>query len=900
MPEQFSETKASGQKQFSGAASPEERGFISTLPPEPMPGEMDFVSLPPEQDAVPFRVQALATASLAEVEKKILAGLNPEQREAVSYGNGPLLILAGAGSGKTRVITHRMAWLVAHGVHPAQILAITFTNKAATEMKERLSGLLGPVAARMWVGTFHSMMLRILRRHAEALGFGSNFTILDTDDQQNLLKRIMKEQNIDDKLLPVKNVHSQISAAKNKLIDPQAFAQSVGNDFIRRKVALLYEAYQKALKEQNSMDFDDILTYAVELFRTQPQILAAYQERFLHVLVDEYQDTNHAQYILVRQLSAAHKNLCVVGDDDQSIYSFRGANLQNILDFEDDFKGCKLIKLEQNYRSSSSILEAANAVISRNEGRKQKRLWTAAGAGGKICFYAARDQYDEARWVAREVLRLMRREPHPLQCRDMAILYRVNALSRNMEFALRELGVPYQIYGGLRFYDRKEIRDTLAWLRVIASPEDRLALLRAINSPRRGIGQVSLERIEDLAAQTGKTAFEIMEQSRSYPELSRAASALTGFTRLIRELQADLAREDISYADFIAIVQEKSGLEHDLELLRQKDRQDGENRLENLRELRSDALEFEHRLEEELRQLQQMADWGEENPYSRDLLPDDLEAGVQRESLAEKNQAFLERATLYSDLDSEEGADAVSLMTIHSAKGLEFEAVFLIGAEEGLFPGYRVLDQPEELEEERRLAYVAITRAKKRLSITAARSRLLYGSTQYNPVSRFLSEIPDELVEEHGGSRRGDGEVQHWDDDESYAFTEAPYHGHKSTVSGFSRSRVREYRATPSKASDAAGETASEGRSSFFAPRKAPLFARPAAAVPIPKEEGQATFEELRELKAGARVRHARYGEGDVRKNEKLSGDVVLSIEFDGKLRHMMASMAKLEILSRD
>ncbi len=367
MPEQFSETKASGQKQFSETASPEERGFIPPLPPEPMPGEMDFVALPPEQDEVPFRGQALATMSLAEVEKKILAGLNPEQREAVSYGYGPLLILAGAGSGKTRVITHRMAWLVAHGVHPAQILAITFTNKAATEMKERLGGLLGPVAARMWVGTFHSMMLRILRRHAEALGFGSNFTILDTDDQQNLLKRIMKEQNIDDKLLPVKNVHAQISAAKNKLIDPQAFAQSVGNDFIRRKVALLYEAYQKALKEQNSMDFDDILTYAVELFRTQPQILAAYQERFLHVLVDEYQDTNHAQYILVRQLSAAHKNLCVVGDDDQSIYSFRGANLQNILDFEDDFKGCKLIKLEQNYRSSSTILEAANAVICGKE-----------------------------------------------------------------------------------------------------------------------------------------------------------------------------------------------------------------------------------------------------------------------------------------------------------------------------------------------------------------------------------------------------------------------------------------------------------------------------------------------------------------------------------------------------
>lgn len=821
----------------------------------------------------------------------ILSNLNSVQREAVCYGEGPLLILAGAGSGKTRVITRRIAWLVENGVHPAEILAITFTNKAANEMKERLASLLGVIAHRMWVGTFHSMMLRILRRHAECLGFTESFTILDTDDQQTLLRRLMKEANIDEKAISVRQAQNTISGWKSKLEDPDTALAKCGQDFFRKRIAELYASYQRALKEQNSMDFDDILMQAVKLLEQEPDILQGYQNRFRHILVDEYQDTNHAQYRLVHMLAKGHGNLCVVGDDDQSIYSFRGANLQNILDFEKDFKSCKVIKLEQNYRSTASILGAANAVIRQNEARKDKKLWTDRGAGEKLTFYLANDQYDEARWTAREIRRLMTRHDQPVKGGEIAVLYRINALSRNMEFALREEGILYRIYGGLRFYDRKEIRDTLAYLRLVDSPDDRLALMRVINTPRRGIGQVTIDRVQEIAAREGLTPFAVMEQAEAYPELSHAAQRLRGFTETIRGLQKELSDKSMRYADYVARVQAESGLERELEEQKAKGGTEAETRLENLRELRSDALEFENRLLEEIHQLAGIAAEHGDSELMQELLSEgEIRCAGEERDLAALNRAFLERSTLYSDLDAEDNAESVSLMSIHSAKGLEFDAVFLIGAEEGVFPGFQALNSPEDMEEERRLAYVAITRARKRLMITATRSRLLYGFTKYNPVSRFLKEIPDELIDELGGSRHGEGELNGLGGDRFDPF-DGPW----------GRGREREvYGGTVygRGSGGGAGRSSGSGSSepSFFGRHKENRFAVP-RREPEKKAESTGGSDVLKNIGAGTKVRHKRFGDGRVIKTEKVGGDAILSIDFGGTVKHMMASMAKLEII---
>ncbi len=794
--------------------------------------------------------------------EQLLAQLNPEQQAAVCHTTGPLLILAGAGSGKTRVITHRIAYLICErGVSPARILAITFTNKAAAEMKERIAELIGPQMAGMWVGTFHAMLLRILRQHAERIGFTRDFVILDTDDQQRLLRDCVIEANLDEKTYPPRQIHAQISALKNDLVDPEQYAGSgSGSDFRRGKIAQLFTAYQQRLRQANAMDFDDILVYAVRLLEAHPDVRGHYQERFEYILVDEYQDTNHAQYMLVRLLAGSRHNLCVVGDDDQSIYSFRGANIRNILDFEKDFPNCRVIKLERNYRSTGHVLMAANSVIRNNRGRKDKKLWTDTGEGEKLTFLLADNHYEEARYVAGEISRQVTRtgETH---FRDHAILYRLNALSRSLEAALREYGVPYRIYGGTRFYDRREIKDVMAYLRLVLIPTDDLSFIRVINLPRRGIGAMTLEQLREAAAAHGTSLLAICAHATEIPALSRAAPRLVAFAALIDELRALLADDELSFDAYIEQVQERSGLLQALVDQQEKSKDnDPVDRIENMKELLSDALEFEN-------SLRVAADAGEAamSPYPEDQLtvPED-NTGILR--------LYLERAALYSEVDDMADADdTVRLMTIHSAKGLEFDTVYLVGAEEGLFPGYRAIGNEQEIEEERRLAYVAITRAKRKLTITSARQRLLFGQTQNPVVSRFVQEIDAAHVEEIGGSRG-----EHWQQTATRDTGGGPatraarpvglpwskpaprFVGADAFLAGQSR------RAKKPRSAGASGTTADAGLA-------------PAA------------------IRQGDVVVHARFGRGTVRTAEPVADDAILVVEFDtAGVKRMLARQARL------
>lgn len=858
----------------------------------------------------PGALPAVASASHEERLGAILAHLNPQQRQAVQHGEGPLLILAGAGSGKTRVITRRIAWLVENGVHPAEILAITFTNKAANEMKDRLRSLLGSIAERMWVGTFHSMFLRILRQHAEVLGFTERFTILDTDDQKKVLKDCFKTLHLNESLYPLRTAQNQISAAKNELHWPQDYAAEQGRTPQQKIFPALYAEVMRTTRAQNAMDFDDILLYAVKLLESQAEVLRYYRQRFRYILVDEYQDTNHAQYRLVQLLSGKHGNLAVVGDDDQSIYAFRGANLQNILSFEEDFRPCTVIKLEQNYRSTGTILAAANAVIAKNVDRKGKKLWTENPGGERIRFYRASDHYDEARYVAREIRRIMAAQTSSGSAEppSIGILYRVNALSRNLEFALREEGIAYEMYGGLRFYDRKEIRDVLAYLRLLEEPADRLAFGRVINTPRRGIGAVTVERVLKLATESGQNPLQICARAGSYEGLRHAAERLRGFAALCSELRQILEENQLDFARFIQLLEEKSGLEDELEAAKLRGDQDAETRLENLRELRSDAQEFAAREREDLRLLAEMQERYGDNPYVGDILPEAPAVdGTSPLSLEQLLRSFLENAALYSNQDRrEENAPAVTMMTIHSAKGLEFDNCFLVGAEKGIFPGYQVLSDLREMEEERRLAYVAITRARRQLVITATRSRLLYGKTQCYPVSPFIEDIPDELVEEIGGSRHGDGEwsrryadADDWDDSASGYGGACRY---RSTLR--SDSSCRSFSGESGRRTGSCGAQPDTGLS---ARQEAPLLSsgpsRIAAQVAALQAETPAVtgndatvLQRLSQLAPGSRVRHARFGVGIVENVEATLGDAILTIRFGDQVKHMMAATVKLTV----
>jgi ATP-dependent DNA helicase UvrD/PcrA len=637
-------------------------------------------------------------------ETGVLDALNPAQRDAVIHKGGPLLVVAGAGSGKTRVLTHRIAFLVMEeGLSPFEILAITFTNKAADEMKQRVEALVGPVARKMWVSTFHSACVRILRRDAGRLGYPSSFSIYDQADAVRLTGYVVRDLNLDPKRFAPRAVHAVISQQKNELVGAETYADAASSIF-ERKIADIYVEYQARLRKAGAMDFDDLLTMTVELFRRDPEALDIYRQRFRHVLVDEYQDTNKAQNEIVLQLGAVHRNVCVVGDSDQSIYLFRGANLRNIEEFEETFPDLTTVVLDQNYRSTQTILDAANAVIANNLGRKPKELWTDAGPGDPIVRYRAEDEGEEAAWVASEIASL--HDQGDIRWSDVAVFYRTNAQSRVIEDRLVRLGIPYKVIGGTRFYDRREVKDALAFVKGAINPADEISLKRVINVPKRGVGDTSIARLDAWAAQRGLPFVAALRQAQDAGVSGRAARGIADFADLL-DVLADTA--DQGPAELLRVALERSGY---FEELRTERSIEAEGRLENLAELIGNAEEFT--------------------------------------DVAE----FLEQVSLVADTDSlDDDASQVVLMTLHSAKGLEFPYVFIVGMEDGVFPHIRALTDPDQLEEERRLCYVGITRARQRLFLAHAWSRTLFGATQYNPPSRFLDELPDELIEQRGEDR---------------------------------------------------------------------------------------------------------------------------------------------------
>ena len=735
--------------------------------------------------------------------------LNEQQREAVYCTDGPLLILAGAGSGKTRVLTHRIAYLIEEkGVNPWNILAITFTNKAAGEMRERVDNLVGFGSESIWVSTFHSTCVRILRRHIDRLGYDTNFTIYDTDDQKTLMKDVCKQVQIDTKVYKERNLLAAISAAKNEIISAQEYALNAQGDFGKEKIAKVYQEYEKQMHANNALDFDDLLVKTVQLFETQPDVLENYQERFRYIMVDEYQDTNTVQFQLVSLLAGKYRNLCVVGDDDQSIYKFRGANIKNILNFEQEFPDATVIKLEQNYRSTGNILDAANAVISNNVGRKDKQLWTDNGEGEKIKFCQFDTGYDEAEYIADDIEREVR---NGASYNDHAILYRTNAQSRLFEERFVAQNIPYKIVGGVNFYARREIKDVLAYLKTIDNGKDDLAVRRIINVPKRGIGLTTINRIQESAASRGIGFYDALLGLDLIPGVARGAAKLEGFVALIEYFKG--VAETLSLSDLLQEVIDKTGY---IESLEAEGKEEAETRIENIDELRSKVAVYE------------------ESRLDQDEKP--------------TLSGFLEEVALVADIDSlDEEQDYVVLMTLHSAKGLEFPHVYLAGMEDGLFPSYMTVtsDDREDMEEERRLCYVGITRAEQKLTMTSAMRRMVRGETQYNKVSRFMKEIPLELLDNGNRSLKMFEERQ--EIPKQTAYTQA-----KQTFKA--------------KAFSAA------------APKQ---FA-------VSKEKGL-------DYGVGDRVRHMKFGEGIVTQITEGGRDFEVTVEFDTVgVKKMFAGFARL------
>ena len=768
----------------------------------------------------------------------ILKGLNDKQYEAVTKTQGPCLVIAGAGSGKTKVLTHKIAYLIEHeGAKPWDILAITFTNKAANEMKERITNLIGEAAKDIWMGTFHSICVKILRRFIDRIGFDSSFIIFDTSDQKTLVKGCLRDLGIDDKMFTDRSVLSEISNAKNEMLEPDQYQLRANGDFRKEKIATVYELYQKRLKENNAIDFDDIINYTIKILLENPDIMEYYSNKFKYVLVDEYQDTNKSQFTLVTMLASKHGNITVVGDNDQGIYSFRGADISNILNFEKDFPGTKIIKLEQNYRCTGNILKAANAVIKNNEVKYKKELWTQNEEGNLPKVYQAKNEYDEGAYVVEQIEHLKREEYYKYS--DFAILYRMNTQSRAIEDILRRENIPYKIIGGLKFYERKEIKDIIAYLRLIQNGNDNLSLKRIINEPKRGIGKTSLDKVEQLSIQTGISMYEIIKNAEQYG-LNRVYLNSREFVNCIEELKAK--KEELPISELIKQTLKKSGYTKALE---NENTIEAENRIENLDEFLTVAIEFE---EQEA-----------ENTLS----------------------AFLEGITLSSDIDNlEEDEDYVTLMTLHSAKGLEFPVVFLVGLEEGIFPGYKSISETTELEEERRLCYVGITRAKEHLFLTCSKQRTIFGSTSYNPVSRFLGEIPEDLLE---GYEEAFGETSNKEEmfqDSKYSWT----YGSKNN------GNIKSYKITESKEPVAAASKTGNSNNQFLF-RTAESFLNNLASK-------KATTQDLSKYKAGLRIFHKKFGEGTISKVEPEGEDLKVDINFD-KVGHkrLMAKFANLEII---
>ena len=730
--------------------------------------------------------------------------MNNMQQQAVFCTEGPLLILAGAGSGKTTVLVNRIAYILQSELcKPWQILAITFTNKAAGELKERICNAVPEGGSDIWAATFHSTCARILRRYGDRIGFTSHFTVYGTDDQKKLVKDILKQLNYDEKMLPVKRVLNEISKAKDEMLTPQEMLKRAGYDNLKQSVAKVYEIYQSRLKTADAMDFDDMLCKTVELFQKCPDILEFYQNQFKYIMVDEYQDTNKVQYKFVSMLAAKYGNICVVGDDDQSIYKFRGATIENILSFENTFKGAKMIRLEQNYRSTQNILNAANGVISNNTMRKGKTLWTENAVGDKIEVHTSDSERDEAQFIAKTILDGV---ADGRKFSDFAIIYRMNAQSNSIEQALSRSGIPHRVIGGRRFYDREEIRYMVAYLQVINNPHDDVRLGRIINVPKRGIGATTLEKASEIAAGLGESIYSVIKDADVYPQLSRAATKLKSFVALIDGLMEAEQSGDYSLAELYNLI-----LEHtDYEKYLKTEKDNPDVRIENIEELSSNIIKFEE-------------DYAEEASLSN----------------------FLEEISLQTDIDNYDAeADSSVMMTLHSAKGLEFPVVFIAGLEEGVFPSIATMMNPDELNEERRLAYVGITRAKEKLYITKAKSRMLMGHTSYNKVSRFVNEIPPELLN---------------------------YTGEKKTfasTNGFS----------------ASSSHISIGAGSKFTPNKSfNTFTKPAVKSGTVYKKGDCVF-------------HKVFGKGMIMKTEKMGNDTMLEVAFDkAGTKTLMANFSKME-----
>ena len=764
--------------------------------------------------------------------------LNEPQKEAVFHTEGPLLILAGAGSGKTRVLTHRIACLIDEkGVNPWNILAITFTNKAAGEMRQRVDSLVNFGAESIWVSTFHSMCVRILRRFIERLGYDNRFTIYDTDDQKTLMREVCRKVDIDTKVFKERSLLSTISSAKNEMILPDEFELNAGGDFGRQKIAKVYREYEAQLKSNNALDFDDLLVKTVQLLETQPDVLEYYQERFRYIMVDEYQDTNTVQFRLVSLLAGKYKNLCVVGDDDQSIYKFRGANIRNILDFEHEFPDARVIKLEQNYRSTGNILNAANGVISHNKGRKEKTLWTDNGDGDKVHLRQFDTAYDEAEFIAEDIRREVR---EGASYNDNAVLYRTNAQSRLFEEKFIAMNIPYKIVGGINFYARREIKDLLAYLKTVDNGQDDLGVRRIINVPKRGIGLTTINRIQESATERGIGFYEALLAPEMIPGVGRSASKLDSFAALIEYFKGRLGQESIT--DLLREIIEKTGY---IESLEAEDKVEAESRIENIDELLNKAAAYE----------EDCQDRGEEPNLS----------------------GFLEEVALVADIDSlEEDQDYVVLMTLHSAKGLEFPHVYLAGMEDGLFPSYMTItsDDNEDLEEERRLCYVGITRAERELTLTCARRRMVRGETQYNKLSRFVKEIPMELIDT--GNKKIEKEteipVQNTYSHAKQAFRAQPF---AAQFGGYGSGRA----SGPSGTAGGIGKGA--GKQPFSALQKGSQLTA--------GKGGKLSYG------VGDRVRHVKFGEGTVLEIKEGGRDYEVTVQFDSAgVRKMFAMFAKL------
>ena len=820
--------------------------------------------------------QRYVTARKAVIARD-LARLNPMQRQGAMTTEGPLLLLAGAGSGKTTVLIQRVYNLLTYGrgsdsdevpdwateedldflehfpdrpdgdevrrVHrlcavdaprPWEIIAITFTNKAAGELKERLAARLGPAANDVWASTFHSACVRILRRDIDRIGFEKDFTIYDTDDAKRVIKDILKEQNLDEKTFPIRSVLSAISASKDSYEGPEVFRKKAeaANDWKNTRIAKIYAAYQQKLSTANALDFDDIIYHTVTLLQKEPEVLDYYQKKFRYVLVDEYQDTNHLQYLLTGLLAGGHRNLCVVGDDDQSIYRFRGANIENILNFEKQYKDARVIRLEQNYRSTQHILDAANAVIKNNEGRKGKTLWTDNGSGDVVTVKTNFNEGDEANFVAGDILLGVNRGRN---FRDTAILYRMNAQSNALEYALKRNAIPYKVVGGMKFFDRAEIKDMLAYLCVLNNPMDDLRLRRIINTPARGIGATTMDKVAELAAEQGASLYEIIRNADLFPTLKTAAGKLTKFADLIDGLRR--AGGTLALPEFYDEVLNQTGYVRALE---EKKDMESRGRIENVQELKSNILGF-------------------------------LEQDPEDATLS----GFLNEIALYTDLDSVEADDnCVTMMTIHSAKGLEFPVVYVVGMEEGIFPGTASMYDEEELEEERRLCYVAMTRAREKLVMTNARQRMLYGRTSANKSSRFLDEIPAEDMrweskpepkfgtydeDGFGGSRWGD-------DFGGGSFGGSSYSGSSSRSGGYVSGGVHTYKSTKPAAQTL--RTSSRG------------------STPAAPSVG------LIQLSQGDQVEHTAFGKGTVVSVKPMGGDALAEVAFEGGTKKLMLKAA--------